>query len=588
MGTGDVYGPVDELWASPAALDALAARVMAVVGAVSDGVGGMRSVLEELEQALTAAHADVRRRIAMFFLVAGGRLLTDEEVSRLAFEYAEGSRAGSLIALLATARRRRPRLLEEAAGVELVPAGRERLLVDVTHTEHWPTMSGVQRVVRRVCEELRAAGAPFQLIRFDPARGVFVLLDERETAAFYAFRSAPPAERARGRNQLRSILRAVTDATHRVASFVLRDLLPERIGGPLWRGLRSIYRSLRGRSGPPAPSAVRAVLPRGAYVVLLEVVYERERVDAYLSLKHHFDVRLGMVCYDLIPLYQPEYSVVSAAFLDYLRLLQVADRLSCISEFTRERFSGLIAQVERTTEALPELAAHPLAGDLGPGTGAPTPLVEDDPLVLCVGTIEERKNQVGVLRAARLLRARGRRARFAFAGNFGLGHEQFLAEVEEAEREGVAVEIHRGPRDAELAVLYARSYCTVFCSFVEGFGLPIIESMAFGRPCVASDVGSMAEIAAGGGCLRADPRSPETIADALDRLLGDPALHARLVKEITARAPRTWARYTSELVDFFRADTLPGAKATGLVHADVQRVRPAREVGEREPRQGTE
>jgi glycosyltransferase involved in cell wall biosynthesis len=575
MEASEVDRAIDALSASRPAANALVHRLCTAVSAISEAGDpsapgpedlpvreGIATGLHALEAALNGAYGEHERRIGLFFLVVAGTSLDADELARLSFEY--GHEVRSLVGLLAWIVRRSPTLALDAVDVELVPVRGGQLLVDVTHTDRWPTISGVQRVVRRTCQELRRNGTPFQLMRYRPERRAFELFTEAEAEAFFAFEPAQRAADLPRQPDLSGWIARAGRAARRAASYVLREVLPTSISEPLRRKLRRVRDA--SRAGPAEPRRPRRVpIFLGADIAILEVVLEAERVDAYLSLHRQADFRLGMVGYDLIPVYQPEYCVISAGFVHYLRLLRIAERISCISAFTREQFTGFLGQIERTNPQPPEVATHLLAGDLVPSARLAPPAA-GDPLVLCVGTLDNRKNQLGVLRAATLLWKRGRRFQLALAGTYGLGHERIASAVEEAQRNGMPVRIHPWPRDAELAGLYAECRFTVFCSFSEGFGLPIIESFAFGRPCVTSDRGSMAELAADGGCILADPDSPEEIARAMDSLLGDEALYARLRAEIDRRAGRTWAEYAAEVSAFLRAGADPrtGARATRL------------------------
>src|ERR1051325_449912 len=190
-----------------------------------------------------------------------------------------------------------------------------------------------------------------------------------------------------------------------------------------------------------------------------------------------------MVGHDLIPLYQPEFCT-SAAFVSYLRVLRVVDRISCVSEFSRSQFEKFVGSVTRSVSRKVVVAAHPLAGDVVPPDAMSSDPQTDEVMVLSVGTLEPRKNQIGVLRAARLLWDRGVRFKLIFAGNAGWLYEPFLDELESARRAGYAAEFVPGPGDAQLFDLYRRCRFTVFCSFSEGFGLPVVESLAVGKPCL--------------------------------------------------------------------------------------------------------
>jgi glycosyltransferase involved in cell wall biosynthesis len=105
-----------------------------------------------------------------------------------------------------------------------------------------------------------------------------------------------------------------------------------------------------------------------------------------------------------------------------------------------------------------------------------------------------------------------------------------------------------GPVDErKLEEAYASCAFTVYPSVAEGFGLPVIESLARGKACVCLGRGALAESAQGGGCLALDSVDARTLADAIGRLLSDPALLARLGTEARARKFKSWDQYAREL-----------------------------------------
>ena len=122
-------------------------------------------------------------------------------------------------------------------------------------------------------------------------------------------------------------------------------------------------------------------------------------------------------------------------------------------------------------------------------------LDQSGPFALCVGTVEFRKNQAPLLKlweslgegsGPRLADARHRR-------RSGLARPR-RAQPAPARRAQAPYLGSEAPTDRELAWLYGRAAFTVFPSLAEGWGLPIGESLWFGKPCVASDATSMPEV----------------------------------------------------------------------------------------------
>jgi len=91
--------------------------------------------------------------------------------------------------------------------------------------------------------------------------------------------------------------------------------------------------------------------------------------------------------------------------------------------------------------------------------------------------------------------------------------------------------------DESLASLYGAAAMTVMPSFEEGFGLPLVESMACGTPVACSRAASLPEIA-GDSAIYFDPHSAEEMAWAIDRLLHSGELRLHLIQQGLRRAAR--------------------------------------------------
>lgn len=112
------------------------------------------------------------------------------------------------------------------------------------------------------------------------------------------------------------------------------------------------------------------------------------------------------------------------------------------------------------------------------------------------------------------------------AGQLGIGNRvRFLGHVAE---EG-------------LPALYRGAHATLFVSLMEGFGLPVIESMAAGTPVLTSTAGPLPEVA-GGAALCVNPHDVDAIADGMERLVADSEGYQRLKEAGIKRSAKfTWA-----------------------------------------------
>ncbi len=172
----------------------------------------------------------------------------------------------------------------------------------------------------------------------------------------------------------------------------------------------------------------------------------------------------------------------------------------------------------------------------------------NDDFILCVSTVEPRKNHLKLLEAWERLRAKeSALPQLVLVGNAYSGFEDLAEKVDRACEEDERVVWLKGVSDEELEALYARCRFTVFPSIAEGFGLPILESVWYGRPCLCADFGAMEEAARGGGCVRVDMNRVEAIEDGIRSLVLDSDLVASLETECRGRALRTWADYAAQL-----------------------------------------
>lgn len=143
------------------------------------------------------------------------------------------------------------------------------------------------------------------------------------------------------------------------------------------------------------------------------------------------------------------------------------------------------------------------------------------PYFLCVGNRKGHKNEARVLRA--LARLPDRTMRLILTG----APSPELLDL--AGALGIADRVSFAGRtdDAQLCALYVGAAALVFPSLYEGFGLPVVEAFACGTPVITSDCTSLPEVA--GGCaVLVDPASEEQIAAAMERVVTDTDLRARL------------------------------------------------------------
>ncbi|WP_454049438.1 glycosyltransferase family 4 protein [Cellulomonas sp. Marseille-Q8402] len=493
-------------------------------------VGTLVRVLEEDAGTAPDAGADVEARLLRLLGTA-----TEAQVwLTLAVLSARLPEPGQVVAARRAARTQGPAAVLAAARAAGTSASvrrevrvvRDETLVDMGDLVLFPLGTGIQRVARHVGREWRD--------RHDVTAVAW-------TPELDAMRALTPAERDA----------ALGDAD-----------VPQLVG----------VADAPARSGRSA--ATEVVVPwRGSYL-LPELAIQPRRCAALHGLAAHSPTRCGVIGFDLVPITSAETSAEGFAAVFALNLAAVAefDVVAPISQAASTEYAGWRRMLGGAglpgprihAVQLPAHAPEPTEADLAEARARFT--VGGRPMVLCVGSHEPRKNHLAVLHAAELLWRRGHRFSLTFVGGNSWNSEAFSRRLGELQGAGRPVETVSRLDDRLLWAAYRIAHCSVFPSLNEGFGLPVAESIASGTPALASDFGSMREIAARGGALLVDPRDDDAVAAGLERLLTDGELHARLVAEAAAVPETSWADYAEQVWQALQGDVQDDEGSTVSTH----------------------
>ncbi len=271
-------------------------------------------------------------------------------------------------------------------------------------------------------------------------------------------------------------------------------------------------------------------------------------------------LKTAFIFYDAIPLRCEEFKNIASAHSEYMQHLLLADLVVSISRWSaRDLISFFIQHEKSALTVIPFVEPLLLPGETRLTESSAKPSMATQKIILSVGTIERHKNQGVLLAAFEAFCVRHPHAdwKLVLVGNL---HENMATKIHTAISRNKNIVYRGNISDEDLDELYRVCAFTVFPSYEEGFGLPIVESLNYGKPCICADFGAMAEAAKGGGCLEIDVRDAGKVEDAISTLINDPDKLRKLEQEAKNRKKVTWSNYTNDFRSLLDSVTMAGNK----------------------------
>lgn len=274
--------------------------------------------------------------------------------------------------------------------------------------------------------------------------------------------------------------------------------------------------------------------------------------------------RLLYTLYDLNFLDHPEWTTEANRLVCFKGVYQAslyADAIIAISEYTRQHFI-------RTFPHYPAEKIHVIypASRFSVQNNLMRPMklpesIEPDRFWLCVGTIEPRKNHLGLLKAYALHKARfGRTFPLVHAGGAGWLMDDFIDQIAALGLENDVILLGYID-DSALQWLYQNCFAFLYPSLFEGFGLPVLEAMGLGAAIITSNTTSMPEVVGQAGIM-IEPTDSIQIANAMERLLLDPVGCSQLKAAAQTQVARFNWQATARQIQKLYQDVLQTDKRT--------------------------
>lgn len=250
--------------------------------------------------------------------------------------------------------------------------------------------------------------------------------------------------------------------------------------------------------------------------------------------------------YDIISITHPQYCLQRGVyyFMDYLGAhLQYADEIIVNANAT-------VMELEKLAQScslrLPKVSVVPLGADFRKQKkglseheiNQEMKLALSNPYILMVGTIEPRKNHKLLLDTYdKYLCKMG--INIVFAGNSGWNMDHFMERLKSHQDYGKHVFYFEGLPDYGIHSLYENAYFLAFCSYTEGFGLPLIEAIQRGTPVIAANIPINREVMSDYG-LYFEQDNPESITSLIEWYLKHPDDYSRHKSNLQSFSATTW------------------------------------------------
>lgn len=228
-----------------------------------------------------------------------------------------------------------------------------------------------------------------------------------------------------------------------------------------------------------------------------------------------------------------------------------SDAIICDSHFTKQRLIEIFPESEEKATVIYNgftRSARKNGEDKEYVCAEKTKMKLPDEYVVFIGTIEKRKNVLSLVDAIKMLNSRNRKIGLVIAGKSGYEGDRVLRAIEGVEY----IKYFGYVTDEQKNILYQCARALVFPSFEEGFGMPLLESMSWGVPVIASRGSALEEIAKDSAWY-IEENTAEGISDAINYVLEHEDLRGTLIKKGYRRIEEfSWENAALQVYDLYK------------------------------------
>lgn len=199
----------------------------------------------------------------------------------------------------------------------------------------------------------------------------------------------------------------------------------------------------------------------------------------------------------------------------------IPDHVITVSESVKTEFLEKFPSFEGRVTAVHHGADH---------FAIPLPSVPEFPFpyIFYLGTVEKRKNAIGLVHSFEEIASENPEVHLVIAGQPGYKSDEVRSKIEKSSFKS---RIHWHEKVSNAQITNWMQHCTVFCypSFYEGFGIPLVEAMTLGAPIVTSNLGAMKEISGNSAVLFDPYGNSADLSNALVKVINNPEFRRELI-----------------------------------------------------------
>jgi len=232
--------------------------------------------------------------------------------------------------------------------------------------------------------------------------------------------------------------------------------------------------------------------------------------------------------------------------------LRKADGVIAVSKFTKNQLLEKFVVDDKKIRVIYHGNDPRFTADLSPDTAQSCREKYSLPssFLLFVGAIEPRKNLLNLVEALKIVHETYEKIHLVLIGPPGQDFKRLEKRIKQNKFEPLIRVLGYLPEE-EVRIFYRLASVFVFPSLSEGFGLPLLESMASGLPVVTSKNSAIPEVV-NDAALYVHPEHPEDIAEKIVLALKDEKLRSHLIERGKKRASRfDWKKAAEQTLDFY-------------------------------------